>query len=375
MRKTPSRTRIGQIAGFRLRRHHLLQESSADAVTLCRDICGLQAQVMAAAWLQLWARNHALTREEMERPLWRERTLVKTSLMRQTLHIIPADEFHLYISALRSCRVAQALRVMARCGIDREEGESLTPLIMDALSSGPLGRGAIAAAIRPKVSRRVHGFMEKSWSHVRVPIAEGLICYGSGENSEVTFIRVDQWLPHLKTKAIPAAEAQCAVMRKYLRAYGPATWQDFSHWSGIPMQELKPLPAMLEAELAEIPGEKKSGFLLREDAARLKRSAAKEAGIRLLPLFDPYLLAHRDKDHLLSALHYKRVYRDQGWISPVVLVDGKIAGVWLHKVQGKKLLARMEPFEKLRPATRRGIEREAASLAAFLGSELALQFV
>ena len=37
---------------------------------------------------------------------------------------------------------------------------------------------------------------------------------------------------------------------------------------------------------------------------------------------DPYLLAHRDKDHLLSAEHYKRVYRNQGWISPVVLIDG-----------------------------------------------------
>src|ERR1700683_7283 len=137
MPKTPSRSRVDQIASFRLRRHHLLDEPSADAVTICRDMCGVQAQVMGPARLQLWTRNHALTRVGIEDALWKSRTLLKTSLMRQTLHLIPTDEFPLYIAALRPSRFAQAMRVMDRCGIDREEGEALTPLIMDALSQAP----------------------------------------------------------------------------------------------------------------------------------------------------------------------------------------------------------------------------------------------
>ena len=99
-----------------------------------------------------------------------------------------------------------------------------------------------------------------------------------------------------------ATEAQGALLRKYLHAYGPATLTDFSHWSGISMQEVKALHPLIERELAEIPGEKKSCFLLREDVAALSKSSGKEeACIRLLPIFDSYLLAHRDKDHLLSA--------------------------------------------------------------------------
>lgn len=139
------------------------------------------------------------------------------------------------------------------------------------------------------------------------------------------------------------------------------------------MQEVKPLRALLEPELAEIPGSKNS-LLLREDVAALGSRPSTTTSIRLLPNFDSYLLAHREKDHLLSPQHYKRVYRNQGWISPVVLIDGAIAGVWSHKVQGKRLLVNIEPFGKLSKAQRAGIEREAEHLARFFDSELDLKF-
>jgi len=372
--KTTAPIRNQQIARFRLRRHHLLDEPPADAVTICRDVCGVQAQVMSAAYLQIWARNHSVTRGEIQAALWKRRTLVKTFLMRQTIHIIPSEEFSLYIAALRPSRVAQALRAMARCGIEREEGEALTPLIMDALSAAPLRRTAIAAAVRPKVSKRVRSFMELSWSMIRIPLAEGLICYGAGEGNEVVFVRTDGWLPN-PNKKMSTTEAQCELFRKYLRAYGPATPQDFSHWAGIPMQEAKALPPLMVSDLTEISEDRRNSLLLREDWNLLRKSAEGNVCVRLLPSFDTYLLAHRDKDHLLSRQNYKRVYRNQGWISPVVLVDGEISGVWSYKPKGKRLAVEVEPFSKLPKATRAEVEREANSLAAFFERELELKIV
>src|SRR5712671_2321536 len=117
MPKTPLSIPAGAIARFRLRRHHLLDETPADAVTISRDMCGVQAQVMSAAYLQLWTRNHAITREAVESALWKTRTLVKTSLMRQTLHLVPSDEFSLYIAAHKSARAKAVLSIMARCKI------------------------------------------------------------------------------------------------------------------------------------------------------------------------------------------------------------------------------------------------------------------
>jgi hypothetical protein len=363
------------VAAFRLQRHHFHDKKPADAVTICRDICGVQAQVMSSAYLQLWTRNHAITRTEIEDTLWKKRTLIKTSLMRQTLHLVPTDEFELYIAAVKPCRLAGALRIMAKFGIDREEADTLTGLIMNALSEGPLGRTAIHTAVRPKVSKRVHAWMDRVWSILRLPVAEGLICYGSGENKEINFIRTDQWLPSFKLRSIPVVEAQCELFRKYLGAYGPATSADFAHWAGVSMPEAKQIPPLLKSEFAEVTVENRTCFLLAKDVAALNKTTAGESCIRLLPSFDTYLLAHREKDHLLSAKHYKRVYRNQAWISPVVLIDGEIAGVWSHKPQNKKLLVEIEPFNKLSRKTRTEIEMEAEHLAHYFNTPLEYRLV
>jgi len=99
------------------------------------------------------------------------------------------------------------------------------------------------------------------------------------------------------------------------------------------------------------------------------RCCASDGSLRLLPNFDPFLLAHATKDHLVERRHYKRVYRNQGWITPVVLVDGRVAGIWSLEMRGKAVAVDVQMFAPFNRATRAGIEREAAALAAFLGAK------
>lgn len=250
----------------------------------------------------------------------------------------------------------------------------MTPVILRTLADGPCGRAEIVAALRPKANKAVRFWIENSWGLVRLPVADGLICYGNGENNEANFIRVDHWLPKLKVKLMAAHESQSALLRKYLRAYGPATLADFSHWAGIPMAEVKTLGPQADSEVVEISSGKQPLLMAREDVGELGKAATQSSSIRLLPNFDVYLLAHREKDHLLSDQHYKRVYRNQGWISPVVLIDGAIAGVWGYESRGKKFEVKIEPFAKLSKAERSGIEHEAEELGRFLGSEVQVRF-
>jgi Winged helix DNA-binding domain len=359
-----------EIMDFRLRRQHLRDAVAADPVTLCRDVCGVQAQVMSAAYLQLLARNPGIRRAEIDGALWQSRALVKTSLMRQTLHLIPSDEFSTYIAAVRTSRLAGALRVMARFGVTREEADALTVAILDTLSRGPLGRAAIRAAVRPRASRRVRAWMEKVWSILRLPVAEGLVCYGPGEGNEVNFIRVDQWLPD--PEPISELEAQCRLLRNYLRAYGPATVNDFSHWAGIPVRDAHPIFDHLKHELVRV-GDA-GGWILARDRQALNTSSKSQGAVKLLPSFDPFLLAHSRKGHLVEERHYKRVYRNQGWISPVILLDGKVVGTWSHSFRGSKLVVELDAFGKLSRAMRAGVESEAASLARFFNQEVEIHW-
>jgi hypothetical protein len=346
-----------QIHAFRLRRHHLLDQSAKDLVTICRDVCGVQAQIMSAAQLQLWARNHAITPSAVNDALLKTRSLVKTSLMRQTLHLVPADDFPLYIAAQKKTRIGTVLTRMAKFKITREEAEGLTALILDFLNAGPAPRVAIAASVLPKTSKRVRAWMDESWSMVRLPIAEGQICYGPGEGNQATFIRTDHWLPPLRQ--VDELAAQKELFRKYLRAYGPATLNDFGHWSGISMVEVRALRPLLDAEIAEHNGL----LILREDTKTLQAASSELNSVHLLPYFDVYLLAHRFKEHFLKADFYKRVYRNQGWISPVVLINGEIAGVWSYKLSRKAVEIEVELFVRIDRRVRKAIEARAQELA------------
>ena len=79
-----------------------------------------------------------------------------------------------------------------------------------------------------------------------------------------------------------------------------------------------------------------------------------------------YLLAHATKDHLIEPRHYKRVYRNQGWLSPVVLLGGRIVGVWFLKSNSGAMTVDVQPFARLSRDVRSGIEAEAAELGRFL---------
>jgi hypothetical protein len=357
-----------QIHAFRLRRHHLLDRSAKDLVTICRDVCGVQAQIMSAAQLQLWARNHAITPAMVNDALWKTRSLVKTSLMRQTLHLVPTEDFPLYIAANRSTRVNSTFSIMARFKITRDEADALSELILDALKAGPAPRAAITAAVRPRVSKRVRAWMDKVFSIVRLPVFEGRVCYGPGEGNETTLIRTEQWLP--VQGPVEEVQAQAELLRRYLRAYGPATLKDFAHWSLISMAEVKALRPLVDAEVVEYDGV----LVLREDVKALQSASSSQSSVHLLPYFDVYLLAHSFKDHFLDAQFYKRVYRNQGWISPVVLIDGQIAGVWNYKLSQGKIDIEVELFTRLARNVRAQIKDRAEELAKYFQRTPLLRF-
>ena len=62
----------------------------------------------------------------------------------------------------------------------------------------------------------------------------------------------------------------------------------------------------------------------------------------------------------------------EGWLSPVLLVDGRIAGVWGPERRGGFLGVTTEPFGRVEDFVRAGAEREARRLARYFGDELEL---
>jgi len=265
-----------------------------------------------------------------------------------------------------------------RYGVTQKEACGVMETVVEALADGPMTRRQLTERI---LSLKILGkkakfwFEQSWWGVVRQAIVEGLICYAPGRDQQVTLVRVDQWLP--KQREVSELEAKQILLRRYLRAYGPATLRDFSRWAGISMKDAK-IFGELQEELLEVrvegkKGADQTGWILREDYDELTNTYLNDHILRLLPSFDPYMLGHAEKTHLVDAPYYKRIYRNAGWISPVVLLNGRVVGIWFSKRRGNRLSLGIEPIEKFSKAIRKKIEEEAASLGEFLGNPLEIR--
>lgn len=130
--------------------------------------------------------------------------------------------------------------------------------------------------------------------------------------------------------------------------------------------------AALGEEAVEVDVEGERAWVLARDVGAISSAETPDAA-RLLPAFDPWVVgASRSAPSLLGPRHKPRVYRGQGWISPVLLVNGRMVGVWRHARKGRRLLVELEPFGRLPAWARTQLEAEAERLAAFLDCQLEL---
>jgi len=354
-----------QVHAFRMARHHLTKRApQSDLARVVGDIGGVQAQVMSAAELQVAVRADCSV-EDVRAALWKDKRLVKTWLMRGTLHLLPAEDLPLFTAAMHTHWVRTRDAWLKYVEMNQSEFSELIDAIGQALDGQSLTREELIARVGRGRSERVQGVLKSGWGGILKPVAHsGLLCFGPSRGQSVTFVRPQQWLGSWRD--VDPDSALIEVARRYLRAYGPATKNDFARWFGNWSGVGNAAWAGLAQELVEVSIEGRRGDLLAADLDRISVESH-EPAVRLLPNFDPYLLGHANRDHLFASEHRARVSRTAGWISAVVLVDGSVVATWTHAVAKRALTVTVDPFRKLSPSTLKGVRASADSIAASFG--------
>ncbi len=336
----------------------------------------MQAQVMSAAQLALRTRTAAVSVRDIERALWQDHTLVKVWSMRGTLHLLPARELSLYVAALKPYRLKQERRWLARYGVDDRAIEAMAVAILAALRDGPLTRRQLTQALQPRLKHsapQIQDLVQHGWGGLgKYVCLQGELCVGPNQGQETTFVRRDHWLADWQDT--PGKQAEDWLLRRYLAAYGPAIVQDFAAWAGLSVRDARHIWQRLQPEMETISVEGIDAAVLQSDLPTLQAASLGRQVVHLLPSFDVYLLGHRSKLHLVTDDRYKRVYRAAGWLSPVLLIDGRIAGVWSYTRRGESLQVSIEPFEAIAKRQRTQIERRAQEVAGFFDSSCELAY-
>ena len=364
-----------KVLAWRLQRQHLHLRLPREAMLeVVAHICGLHAQVMFSAELTLWARLDGLDPAAVRRALWEERSLVKTWSMRGTLHLLPAAEFRLWQAALSRRRHYFRETWLRYFGITRGQLEQLLAAVAEALDGRMLTRDELAKEVsRLTGSEGLGDSLRGSWGALLKPAAYlGYLCFAPSRGQNVRFTRPSSWLS--PSPGVDPDQAMLEITRRYLGAYGPATRDDLARWWGGTSAEARALIQALGEEVVEVDVEGTRAWMLATHVGEIKEASSRGT-VRLLPAFDQYVVAApRSTPEVLPSAFKARVYRAQGWLSPVLLVDGRMEGVWRHEKKGTRLEVVIEPFTRVPAWARRAAKGEAERLAAFIGGELELSW-
>jgi hypothetical protein len=330
-------------------------------------IGGLHVQLFSCAELSLWNRVDGLAAGDLERRLWTDRAYVKTWAMRGTLHLLPAARYPTLQSGWSTYEHYLKPVWLRNFGVTRDELELLVDTVGVALDGPPLTRAELADEVARRTgSGPLAEKIRESWGALLKPVSfRGRLCFAPNAGQNVRFTRPDRWLGDFDPVEPGAALAD--VTRRYLAAHGAATREDFARWWGVTPARAKALLTALGDEAVQVDVEGAPQWALAADLDELA-AAEPDRSVRLLPAFDPWVIgASRTVDALVAGPKRDRVYRPQGRISPVLLVNGRMDGVWRHERSGGRIEVRIEPFVPVPAWARRAAEQEAERLAAFLG--------
>ncbi|MEV0349802.1 winged helix DNA-binding domain-containing protein [Nonomuraea sp. NPDC050680] len=353
-----------QVSARRLERHGLTAPAKdATPADVVAAMCGAHAQVMSAAELSVGLRLDGVTRTGVREALWGERSLVKTHGPRGTVHLLPARDLPMWIGALSSlpsyAAHAQGIRLTSA------QTDQVVEAIREVLTGAALTidelSDAVVAATGPWAGDLVMPAFQTMWPRWRQAMAtaahRGAFVFGPARGRKVTYT------------APPAgfrpADGCAELVNAYLRAYGPATPEQFAKWIGAPVKWaaagfaaaepeqvlFEGVPAWVAAGDTEVP----------EEPPR---------GVRLLPYFDAYVVAGRPRELLYPGLAAGRALNGgQAGNFPVLLVDGQVAGVWHQRRSGRRLAVTVEPLRELTPAQLREVDEQVALTGQILEGE------
>jgi len=341
-----------------LARQHLLGRVVMPAAAMVEHLVGLQAQVPRNPYLALWSRSEGFRPEELE-ALVSERSAVRTSLMRATIHLVTADD------CLR-------LRPLVQPVLDRAFtsgspfGRNLIGLDVDEVVAA--GRALVEEQPRSGAELRV--LLGERWPDrdaaslaaavaYRLPVVQVTPRGLWHTSSRPVLTTTEAWLRRPLDPSLGLDD----LMLRYLAAFGPASAMDMQNWCGL--TRLREVADRLRPRLRVFRDAAGRELLDLPDAPR--PDPATPAPPRFLPEYDNVLLGHADRSRFLHPGARVPAQDGVNSIQGSVLVDGLMAAFWnLRRPAPGTAALVIRPFWSWPAADRAAVEDEGLRLLAWL---------
>ena len=358
-----------------LARQGLLERLDVPLVEAVEVVGALQAQHWPALPVALWSRVQGFAPAELYEALER-RELLSGTLLRATLHLVSAREHPAYAAVVAAAGADDWRRTAAAAG---GEVQALRKGLLAYTRKVPRSGEEIAAFIEEWVTAHPDALdpteLERQRAHrwraflrwsalVREP-ADGR--WGTKAPTALRAAPSAIARPVGAEEALAAEEALEAVIRRHLRAFGPAGAEDIASWIGW---RVTPVRAALERLAPQLERVEDGGSRPLYDLPESPRPDPETPAVpRLLAAFDSVLLAYATgrRARILPDAHRDAVYeRANLRIRPTFLIDGLVAGTWSIEVRRREALLTLRALQRLPRSERTALEQEAERLVRAL---------
>jgi hypothetical protein len=334
-----------------LLRQHLLERTTMSALRMVEHLVGLQAQENLPPYLSLAARIDRFDPVELSQAI-EHAEAVRFLTMRGTIHVLVPDD-------------ALALRPWVQPALDQQSSSNqmsrpargvpvpdLVAATRRLLADGPLpvrrlGRGLAEAFPGVPAGALTHVARERA-PLVQMP-PRGLW----GRSGGVVY----QTVENLLGRAMTVVDVR-ELVRRYLRAFGPASAADMTTWSRV--TRLGPVFASMSGELVVV--ECEDGRRRYDVPDGSYADGDVPAPVRLLGCYDNVWLSHRDRAHIVPVDVRARWMGTNGRVGNTVFVDGFMAGLWWWR--GGRVVT--ELFRDLTREQRSQLDEEVAGVESLL---------
>ncbi|MEU2041734.1 winged helix DNA-binding domain-containing protein [Nocardia niwae] len=330
-------------------RHRLsAPERIGRVADIARSLVALHATDPATVFLSVAARAEGLTPADVEQALYADRSLLRMLAMRRTMFVVPVESVPILQAACADALAHKQRRTygkyLEQAGIGDGDVRRWWAEVETETHKALLDRGAATGAQLskdvPRLRTQVNTAPDKAYSKptnittwVLVTLGcEGRIVRGRPNggwtSSQYTWAPIESWLPG-GVAPMPADEARVELVRRWLRAFGPAPVSDVKWWTGWTLGEVH--AALGALDLVEVDLDGVTGVLLADDVEPV---AAPEPWAALLPALDPTPMGWQTRGWYLGP-HAPSLFDRNGNVGPTVWCDGRIVGGWAQRKDGE----------------------------------------
>jgi len=332
----------------------------------------MQAQDLASGLWSLGIRLPGASLAEVEAALEAGEVL-RTWPMRGTVHFVPSRDARWMVEILGERPLARASSRRAVIGLDGAVADRAVDVLGEALAGGRrLTRAqcleTLATAGVPVPGQ--HGYHLLWYASQR-----GVTCIAGSLGGEQAFALLDDWAPdpHRPERD----EALGIIALRYFRGHGPATRQDFTHWTGLTAADARRGLAVAGDALTTVRSDGRE-LHLAADLLDQHRAAPQHLGaddLLAVPGFDEYMLGFKDRALFLAPEHLSAVVPGGNGIFRATLVrQGRVIGTWTRALDRGDVLVKPLPLVPLDSTEQQALEDAWLPFARFHGAGLRVQW-